>query len=85
MTLLGSPPLTAIGSRVVIIVARDRPELFEYFRRAFTGVGDVGIIVDRRLPHEQADTDDEAELAGQCWQPDVYDELTLRGFVIKRL
>ncbi len=84
--LVGASRLTEVGGRVVIIVARDRPELFEYFRRGFTGVHDVGIIVDRRLPDDDhMGPDDGPDVAGRRWHPDIYDELTLRGFAIKRI
>lgn len=33
---------------MLIVVARDRPELFQYFRSGFAALGDVRVIMDRR-------------------------------------
>jgi hypothetical protein len=42
--------------------------------------------MDRRLPEDgDAPTHGLTEQPGRRWQPDIYDELTLQGFVIKRL
>ena len=71
--------------RVMIIVARDRPELYEYFRAAFDGFVDVEVIVDRRIPEDRDDWQSCEVVSGGRWQPDVYDELTLRGFVVQRV
>ena len=72
-------------ARVVIIVGRDRPELYAYFRTAFTGLRDVEVIADRRLPTVHGGGEEPVSLIGRRWQPDIYDELILRGFAIKRL
>lgn len=73
-------------ARVVIIVGRDRPELYAYFRTAFTGLRDVEVIADRRLPSAHGGGADEPmSRLGRRWQPDIYDEMLLRGFAIKRL
>ena len=71
--------------RIVVIVARDRPELYEYLARGFTGFDDVQIIVDRRLPEPPGELPRAPGGLGGQWTPDVYDELMLRGFVIRRL
>jgi hypothetical protein len=34
--------------RVMIVVARDRPELLSYFERVFQGMADIKVQVDRR-------------------------------------
>ena len=75
----------AVGARVVIIVARERPELFEYFRAAFAGIDGVDIIVDRRLPCPGERHPLDTDAISPRWQPDVYDNLMLRGFIITRL
>jgi hypothetical protein len=36
-------------ARLVFIVSRQRPELFNYLRREFAGNDDVDVIVDRRI------------------------------------
>ena len=79
----GSLPLES--PRVVVIVARDRPELYDYLVRGFIGVDDVQIIVDRRLPEPPGEVPRAPGEPGDQWTPDVYDELMLRGFVIRRL
>ena len=73
----GSEAGTA-APRVVIIVARDRPELHTYLEQAFAGMPQVKVIVDRRIgnprpaaPHER--------------RRDIYDELQERGFIISRV
>ena len=72
-------------ARVVIIVDRDRPELYAYLRTAFTGLRDVEVIADRRLPMVHGGGAEPMSSLGRRWQPDIYDELILRGFAIKRL
>lgn len=79
------PLQVSVMARVMIIVARDRPELYDYFRESFAGIDQVEVIVDRRLPDADAPTQPLTEQPGRRWQPDIYDELTLQGFVIKRL
>ena len=37
-------------ARVVVVVARDRPDLFSYFDTVFAGMPDVKVLLDRRLP-----------------------------------
>jgi hypothetical protein len=79
----GSPALES--ARIVVIVARDRPDLYQYLLKGFTGINDVEIIVDQRLPKSSTDLGQAPVILGCQWRPDIYDELTLRGFVIKRL
>jgi len=35
--------------RVIVVVARDRPELFGYFEKTFAGMPDIKVLLDRRL------------------------------------
>jgi hypothetical protein len=69
----------------MIIVARDRPELYEYFRAGLGDFIDVQVIVDRRIPDDRDEWVPADVATSAWWQPDVYDELTLRGFVIRRI
>ena len=86
MSVQGRPAQVNVMTRVMIIVARDRPELYDYFRESFAGIDAVEVIVDRRLPGDpQAPSRETTEQRGRRWQPDIYDELMLQGFVIKRL
>jgi hypothetical protein len=68
--------------RVLMVVARDRHDLYEYFRLGFEGIDAVEVILDRRIVVAREDappTDPERrrDLA-------VHDELLLRGFIIRR-
>lgn len=71
------------ATRVVVIVARDRLDLYEYLSRGFAGVESVEVVLDRRITEPAAELS-ESEVNDRRWQPDVYDELALRGFVIAR-
>jgi hypothetical protein len=79
------PLQVSVMARVMIIVARDRPELYDYFRESFAGIDQIEVIMDRRLPDGDVPMQPLKEQTGRRWQPDIYDELTLQGFVIKRL
>ena len=73
--------------QIFIVVAKNRPDLYEHFRAGFAGVEGVEVIVDRRL---RADDDViagalAAKPSKRRARPDVYDELERRGFVIVRL
>jgi hypothetical protein len=66
---------------VKVIVARDRPELYEYFKQGFDGIAGVEVILDRRVVVGRGgqgvvDPERRRDL-------DVYDELALRGFIIR--
>jgi len=71
------------ATRVVVIVARDRPDMFEYLSRGFAGCDGVEVVLDRRITEPAGELSDD-EARDRRWQPDVYDELALRGFVIAR-
>jgi hypothetical protein len=67
--------------RVTVIVARDRTELYDYFKAAFDGVEGVQVILDRRVRLgrvEEGAVDPERRR-----ELDVYDELALRGFIVR--
>lgn len=66
--------------RVIVIVARDRKELYDYLKSAFDGVDGVQVILDRRvmLGRGQEPTDPERRR-----ELDVYDELAMRGFIVR--
>ena len=72
---------------VIVIVARDRPDLYDYLCEAFSGVESVRVIMDRRLAlSEQPDLDAPlSDASGRRLEPDVYDDLLLRGFIVKRV
>ena len=70
--------------KVIVVVARDRPELFSYFERVFADMPDIKVLVDRRIlpPGAQPGA---ASKPGQQERRDIYDELQQRGFVMIRL
>jgi hypothetical protein len=71
---------------VIIIVSRDRPELYEYLRQAFSGIETVRVTMDRRLSvSDDPEARGASEVPARRSEPDIYDELLLRGFVIRRV
>jgi hypothetical protein len=76
-----------VGRGVIIIVARDRLDLYDYLREAFAGIESVRVIMDRRLAlSEPTELDDPlSDASGRRSEPDVYDDLLLRGFIVKRV
>lgn len=66
--------------RVLVIVAREQRDLFDYFKRGFEGVDGVEVILDRRVHlgtvAEPIDPDRRKEI-------DTYAELQLRGFILR--
>jgi len=71
--------------RVIVVVARNRIELFEYFERVFGGMQDIKVILDRRLSETGGDAQYPSEDPGRRERLDIYDELQERGFVVIRL
>jgi len=71
-------------TRVVVVVARDRGELFDYFERVFAGMPDIRVLLDRRIlpPGARPDASDAPD---HRRRRDIYDELQQRGFVMIRL
>ena len=70
--------------RVIVVVARDRPELFGYFERTFAGMPDIKVLLDRRILPPGAKLEASGN-PGQQERRDIYDELQQRGFVMIRL
>jgi hypothetical protein len=66
--------------RVMIVVARDRPELLSYFERVFEGIADIKVQVDRRYAPPGTTSAPSHQV-----RRDIYDELQQRGFVMIRL
>jgi hypothetical protein len=67
-------------ARVIVVVARDRPDLFSYFDTVFAGMLNVKVLLDRRLAPPGGVTDPERRE-----HEDIYDELQRRGFVMIRM
>ncbi|HYS19407.1 MAG TPA: hypothetical protein VET45_20945 [Candidatus Binatia bacterium] len=70
--------------RVIIVVSRERPELFSYFERVFAGMPDINVLLDRRFLPPGAKPGATSD-PGQRERRDIYDELQQRGFVMIRL
>jgi hypothetical protein len=71
--------------RVIVVVARDRTDLFEYFGSVFAGMQDIKVILDRRLSESGGNAQYSPGDPGRRERLDIYDELQDRGFVIIRL
>jgi hypothetical protein len=72
--------------RIFIVVAKNRPDLFQYFSSAFAGVQGIEVILDRRLePDDQVSATLPTPHEDRRAVRDIYDELEQRGFVIVRL
>jgi hypothetical protein len=71
-------------ARVIVVVARDRPELYSYFERVFAGMPDIRVLLDRRILPPGAKPEAPGD-RGQHERRDIYDELQQRGFVMIRL
>jgi hypothetical protein len=65
---------------VIVVVARDRPDLLSYFEGVFSGMPDIKVLLDRRILPPGAQPE-----APQLERRDIYDELQQRGFVMIRL
>jgi hypothetical protein len=72
--------------RIFIVVAKSRPDLYQYFVAGFVGVDNVEVILDRRFGGENPLPDAPAAIHGERRErSDVYDEMESRGFVIMRV
>ena len=72
--------------RVFIVVAKNRPDLYQYFLAGFAGIDGVEVILDRRFGGENAIPGVPHDVHGERRErSDVYDEMESRGFVIVRV
>jgi hypothetical protein len=69
--------------RIFVVVAKNRPDLFQYFTAGFSGVAGVEVILDRRIG-EVAPSAAETPIERRDAR-NIYEELETRGFVIVRL
>jgi hypothetical protein len=73
---------SAAAPRVVIVVARDRSDLYAHFTQAFAGMPDIKVIFDRRIGEGSQPLPLGREQRGR---QDIYDQLQEQGFVIIRI
>ena len=72
--------------RIFVVVAKSRPDLYQYFLAGFAGIDGVEVILDRRIGHEHPPAPDASPpLDNRRLPRTVYEELDQRGFVIVRL
>lgn len=73
--------------RIFVVVAKNRRDLYQYFVHGFDGVGDIEVILDRRIGPEAPASGGHLidEYGNRRIARDVYEELQDRGFVIVRL
>lgn len=72
--------------RIFIVVAKSRPDLYQYFEAGFAGVEGVEVILDRRIgPDVPPELSGDDSPRNRRTAGTVYDELEQRGFVIVRL
>jgi hypothetical protein len=66
--------------RVLIVVARERRDLFDYFEHHLADIDDIKIVLDRRMARR------DPPVAGERRErEDNTDELQQRGFIIIHL
>ena len=70
--------------RIFVVVAKNRPDLYQYFKAGLAGVDGIEVILDRRIgPDEPAAPPGQEN--DRRTARNIYEELQLRGFVIVRL
>jgi hypothetical protein len=72
--------------RIFVVVAKTRPDLYQYFTCGFTGVEEIEVILDRRIgPDSPQSPAVAAAEDNRRMTRNIYEELEQRGFVIVRL
>jgi len=66
--------------RVLIVVARERRDLFDYFEHHLADIDDIKIVLDRRMARRDPPAGGERRA-----REDTTDELQQRGFIIIHL
>ena len=66
--------------RILIVVARERRDLYEYFEHHLADIDDIKIVLDRRLAHR-----DPPARGDRRGREDMTDDLQQRGFIIIHL
>ena len=71
--------------RIFVVVAKNRPDLYQYFTAGFAGIENIEVILDRRIGPDDPASPGGGINAERRTARNVYEELELRGFVIVRL
>lgn len=71
--------------RLFIVVAKNRPDLYQYFVAGFAGVEGIEVTLDRRIGPGGPPAPAGAVPGDRRAAASVYEDLELRGFVIVRL
>ena len=87
MEKVGSLSPEGKGTSLLFVVAWNRPDLWDYFRRRFSGIAHVQVILDRRrVERRKTAQAREAERRGaERRRSGLDDELRSSGFAITRL
>jgi hypothetical protein len=75
-----SPPL-----RYLVIVARDRPDLYEQLTRQFANDANVRVMFDRRLTEDDAAAEDPRRANRRHANMQVLAKLWLAGYAVVRV
>lgn len=68
---------------IFVVVAKNRPDLYQYFTSSFAGVDGIEVILDRRIGPD--DPPGPAGASERRNPRNIYEQLEIRGFVIVRL
>ena len=71
--------------RIFVVVAKNRPDLYQYFVAGLAGLDGVEVILDRRIGPDDPTVPPSDESTNRRMARNIYDELQQRGFVIVRL
>jgi hypothetical protein len=71
--------------RIFVVVAKNRPDLYQYFTAGFAGLEGVEVILDRRIGPDDPPSPPGTAGSERRNARNIYEELELRGFVIVRL
>jgi hypothetical protein len=71
--------------RIFVVVAKNRPDLYQYFKAGLAGVDGVEVILDRRIGPDEPPGPSGIPDSERRTARNIYEELELRGFVIVRL
>jgi hypothetical protein len=71
--------------RIFVVVAKNRPDLYEYFTSGFAGIDNVEVIIDRRIGPEQPASTVGSQYSERRNAQNIYEQLEQRGFVIVRI